>query len=154
MAKEKYSTLVKPKLKEIKELVESGYTNDEIIQVLNISKKSFYTYVSKYKELADILDGGRAGKIKRLKQTLYARAIGGTKVTKEEYALNKETGEMELVEQVIKDDPGSMQALMILLKNWDKFDDGKTKWSDDPAAIELKREELKLKEKIAKENNW
>ncbi|MBR2190038.1 MAG: hypothetical protein IJ883_00070, partial [Eubacterium sp.] len=96
----------------------------------------------------------RTAKVKELKAVLFKKALGGQRVSKEEYELDKSTGEMVLVKQIIANDPANLTAIMILLKHWDKNDDGTCKWSNEPAAIEIKQKELELKREIAEENNW
>ena len=154
MAKSKYDTQVKPRLDEIKEWVESGATDTEIIKQLDVSRPAFYKYIKQHEELGEIIQTGRTAKVKELTTALYEKAIGGKRTAKQEFELNKETGEMELVKEVIKYVPPNETAIMILLKHWDKNEDGTCKWSNEPAAIEMKRREVELKEKMAEENDW
>ena len=39
---------------------------------------------------------------------------------------------------------------MILLKHWDKAGG----WTNDPATLELKKQEIELKKKESEKNNW
>ncbi len=154
MANSKYDTHVKPRLNEIKQWVEDGATDTEIIKALEVSRPAFYKYIKQHEELDQIIKEGRTAKVKELKAVLFKKALGGQRVSKEEYELNKSTGEMVLVKQIIANDPANLTAIMILLKHWDKNEDGTCKWSNEPAAIEIKQKELELKREIAEENNW
>lgn len=154
MANSKYDTHVKPRLNEIKQWVEDGATDTEIIKALEVSRPAFYKYIKQHEELDQIIKEGRTAKVKELKAVLFKKALGGQRVSKEEYELNKSTGEMVLVKQIIANDPANLTAIMILLKHWDKNEDGTCKWSNEPAAIEMKQKELELKREIAEENNW
>ena len=154
MAKSKYDTHVKPRLNEIKQWVEDGATDTEMIKALEVSRPAFYKYIKQHEELDQIIKEGRTAKVKELKAVLFKKALGGQRVSKEEYELNKSTGEMVLVKQIIANDPANLTAIMILLKHWDKNEDGTCKWSNEPAAIEMKQKELELKREIAEENNW
>ena len=154
MANSKYDTHVKPRLNEIKQWVEDGATDTEMIKALEVSRPAFYKYIKQHEELDQIIKEGRTAKVKELKAVLFKKALGGQRVSKEEYELNEDTGEMVLVKQIIANDPANLTAIMILLKHWDKNEDGTCKWSNEPAAIEMKRKELELKREIAEENNW
>ena len=154
MANSKYDTHVKPRLNEIKQWVEDGATDTEMIKALEVSRPAFYKYIKQHEELDQIIKEGRTAKVKELKAVLFKKALGGQRVSKEEYELNKSTGEMVLVKQIIANDPANLTAIMILLKHWDKNEDGTCKWSNEPAAIEMKQKELELKREIAEENNW
>lgn len=154
MAKSKYDTHVKPRLNEIKQWVEDGATDTEIIKALEVSRPAFYKYIKQHEELDQIIKEGRTAKVKELKAVLFKKALGGQRVSKAEYELDKDTGEMVLVKQIIANDPANLTAIMILLKHWDKNEDGTCKWSNEPAAIEMKQKELELKREIAEENNW
>lgn len=154
MAKSKYDTHVKPRLDEIKQWVEDGATDTEMIKALEVSRPAFYKYIKQHEELDQIIKEGRTAKVKELKAVLFKKALGGQRVSKEEYELDKGTGEMVLVKQIIANDPANLTAIMILLKHWDKNEDGTCKWSNEPAAIEIKQKELELKREIAEENNW
>ena len=154
MANSKYDTHVKPRLNEIRQWVEDGATDTEMIKALGVSRPAFYKYIKQHEELDQIIKEGRTAKVKELKAVLFKKALGGQRVSKEEYELDKSTGEMVLVKQIIANDPANLTAIMILLKHWDKNDDGTCKWSNEPAAIEIKQKELELKREIAEENNW
>ena len=154
MAKSKYDTKVKPRLDEIKEWIESGATNVEIAKQLDITQPSLYKYINEHEELEKIIQEGRTAKVKELTTALFDKAIGGKRVAKQEFELDEETGEMKLVKEVYKNIPPSETAIMILLKHWDKNEDGTCKWSNEPAAIELKKREVELKENTAEDNNW
>ena len=154
MANSKYDTHVKPRLNEIKQWVEDGETDTEIIKALEVSRPAFYKYIKQHEELDQIIKEGRTAKVNELKAVLFKKALGGQRVSKEEYELDKSTGEMVLVKQIIANDPANLTAIMILLKHWDKNEDGTCKWSNEPAAIEIKQKELELKREIAEENNW
>ena len=154
MANSKYDTHVKPRLNEIRQWVKDGATDTEMIKALGVSRPAFYKYIKQHEELDQIIKEGRTAKVKELKAVLFKKALGGQRVSKEEYELDKSTGEMVLVKQIIANDPANLTAIMILLKHWDKNDDGTCKWSNEPAAIEIKQKELELKREIAEENNW
>ena len=53
-------------------------------------------------------------------------------------------------EKVIKTVVPDPASCMILLKHWDKYDE----WTNEPALLKLKKEELKLKKEQIENENW
>ena len=53
---------------------------------------------------------------------------------------------MEITERVALPD---VAAINLALKNYDKDE-----WSNDPALLDLKKQELELKKQLAEANNW
>jgi hypothetical protein len=54
----------------------AGLTNDQIIELLGISKTSFYEYLNDYPEFSDTLKRGQGGSIEKAKRTLFQTAVG------------------------------------------------------------------------------
>ena len=59
-----------------------------------------------------------------------------------------EKGVETITKTIIKQSLPDVAALNLALKNYDK-----NNWSNDPAMLDIKKAELKLKQKAA-ENNW
>lgn len=164
--KERYKDLVEPRLDEIRNWIESGSTNNEIIDSLGIGKSAFYSYVKKYPEFAEIIKN-RNKPVQDIKNALYRRAVGfkytETKVVKSRIefpdmlksALMDHGIDLGALEKPveIKTEIYTKQALpdpascMILLKHWDK----KGGWTNDPQSLELKKQELEIKKD---QNSW
>ena len=140
----KYESDVKPRFAEITEWLGAGATDKEIAENLGINKSTFCEYKKQFKELNELVKNGRKKAILEIKAALFRRAVGFsyqestvtesekngcTKVTNTKYALP---------------DPA---CAMILLKHWDR----ESGWTNDPASLELKKEELELKKKQAEE---
>lgn len=149
--KSKYETYVKSKFNKISELVRNGATDKEIIEFLGIKKTSFYEYLNKYPEFSELMTENRQEKIKELKNTLYKKAMGF------QYTEVEKTVENGIVTKEvtkIKTALPSETAILILLKHWDKEEDGTPKWANDPATLELKKQELEIKKEQAENENW
>lgn len=147
----KYDTHVKSRFEEIKKWCKRGATDKEIYKALGISKDAFYKYKNEYSELNDLIKKNRIDAVEEIKNALFKRATGFQYVEKEESNETDEDGNVKhkvrKVTKTVVPDPASC---LILLKHWAK-DEG---WTNDPAALELKKKELKLKEKQAENDNW
>lgn len=143
----KYDSNVKPRFEEIKEWLQQGATDKEIAENLGIHKSVFCKYKNEYKELNELCKNSRKKVIQDIKAALFKRATGfhyvETKVIEDdEGKWKKETSTKYSVP-----DPASA---MILLKHWDK----ENEWTQDPASLELKKQELELKKKHMESEDW
>ena len=166
--KERYKDLVEPRLDEIKQWIENGSTNNEIMDSLGIGKSAFYSYVKKYPEFEELIKN-RKTPVKEIKNALYRRAVGFSYTEKKVVKTRVEYPEvlkialmemgidleLEILEKPIevRTEIYTKQALpdpascMILLKHWDK----KGGWTNDPQSLELKKQELEIKKD---QNSW
>lgn len=172
-----YEQKVKPRLSEIKKWSSEGATKEEIAKKLNIGKSTFMEYQKQFLELKDALKKGRAEAVDEIKAALFNRAIGfsynETEIQTENIDLADNLKEalldagvklkdIEAMEKpkLIKTKVQQKKALpdttagLILLQHWDKDPQGNAKWSRDPAGLEVKKKELKLKTKQVENNNW
>lgn len=170
----KYFQCVKPRFAEIAEWLRSGATDKEIAKKLGVNDKVFCKYKAQYSDLNDLLKNERQGAVAEIKAALFRRATGFTyneKKTIVEYeewkpeikdalaqigvdvdALGqRKLVRVEMYEKAALPDPA---CAMILLKHWDKDEDGNAQWTQDPAMLELKKKELELKEKKLESEDW
>lgn len=147
----KYETIIKPKFNKIKELVEDGATDKEIIDYLGIATSTFYEYMNKYSEFSKLMRTNREENIKKLKDTLFKKAMG---FQYEEKEVTTDGDGNARTRTITKTALPSETAILILLKHWDKDKDGVPKWSNDPATLQLKTEELKFKKETFEKDNW
>lgn len=172
--KSKYETDVKVRFKEIKKWLESGATEKEIARNLGIAMSTFSDYKNKFSEFSEFLKNNRKQPVEEIKAAMLKRALGfeytEKKTTKQKIELPDELKDMLenygvdiakiqrpiliKTEETIKNALPSETAGLILLKHWDKDKNGKAKWTGDPASLEIKKEELKLKKEQAENNNW
>ena len=145
--KNKYFTHVLPRVDEIAEWCALGMMNNEIAENLGIGKSAFYEYLNMYPELLEHIKKSRKKPVTLIKSALLKRACG---YDYEEITVNhSENGEETTVTKT-KHLPPDPASAMILLKHWAK-DEG---WTNDPAALELKRQELKFKKEQAEKEDW
>ena len=145
--KNKYETDVKPRFKEIAEWCKLGATDKEIIENLNISKDTFYTYKKNHVEFSDLIKKSRKSVVYQLKAALFKRATGfkESEITR---VIDPDGGMTETIkERYYAPDPASA---LILLKHWAKNEG----WTNDPAQLDLKKKELEYKKEMAIKDEW
>ena len=150
MARDKYTTHVKPFLEQIKDLKAHGATERQIANELNISYASFNNYKEKHKELKDVLLDANEKLVSDIKGTLYRRATGYFINEEKKTIINDSNGNMkekkEVTQKYITPDVG---AAVILLKNYDD-----TFVNDDKETRDRKKKELELKIKNSEKEDW
>lgn len=143
---DKYQTHVKPRFQEIAEWLELGATQKEICDQLGVNEKVFCRYKNEHKELSDLCKNARRKPVQQIKAALFKRATGYhyTETT----TVNNDKGvQITTYNKYLPPDPASA---MILLKHWDK----ETEWTQDPATLNLKKQELELKKEHMESEVW
>lgn len=134
----KYETHVKPHLKEIENWCLT-MEDQQIAKLLKISVSSWCEYKNKYPELMEAVKRGRSVLVADLKSSLIDKAKGfqysEKKTTIEDGVVTKE----EVYQKSALPD---VAAINLLLKNYDRDN-----WSNDPQALQIKREELEIHRK-------
>ena len=141
----KYLSNVQPRLAEISEWLEVGATEKEVADRLGVNVNVFSRYKNEYPELKEVVYNARRRPVQEIKTALLKRAKGF-------YYTETTTVTSEKGVQVTtynKYSVPDVNAAMILLRHWDKEDDGKARWTSDPAQLELKQEELEFRKKQA-----
>lgn len=143
----KYFTHVKPRFEEIKEWLKAGATDKEIAENLGVNPKVFCKYKSDFTDLNELCKNGRLKAVQEIKAALFKRATGFS--YKEQKVINSEKNGLtvETYTKYALPDPASA---MILLKHWDKDQE----WTQDPALLKIKKEELKLKKEHMESGEW
>lgn len=101
-APSKYESKVKPKLKFIRTLIQNGYSQEDVKDMLGISKDTFYTYKKKHKEFSDCLE--KENLIDLVENTYINRLIGKYKATREIFKreVNEEGTEKMVLDRIEK----------------------------------------------------
>lgn len=151
MARPEYATHVEPYLDQIPAWYKT-MTVRQIAAKLGVSKTTLYKYAQKYPELAAALEGGKAGLVDDLKNSIKKRAVGYTWVeVTQEKAVDEETGEMVVIKEktVTKHVPADLGSAHLLLKNLDP------NWHDaDMTTIKQREKELQIKQQKADSDEW
>lgn len=155
----KYESNVKPRFKEIEEWLKLGATEKEIAENLGVNCRVFCKYKKQYNELNELVKKGRKAPVQAIKAALYKRAIGfqftEIKITRKQIVLDGED-EKSIPATLVQTEEYTKNALpdptsaMMLLRHWDT----ETEWTNDPASLKLKKEELELKKKHLESENW
>lgn len=143
----KYESHVKPRFAEIKDWLQQGATEKEIAENLGVNPKVFCRYKSEYSDLNELCKNGRLKAVQDIKAALFKRATGFQYVEKKQIIEGGALVREEVYTKAALPDPASA---MILLKHWDK----ETEWTQDPAQLQLKKQELELKKKHLESEVW
>lgn len=148
--KSAYDTKIAPRLEDIKEWRKVGATVENVCTMLDISESTFYKYLEEKTELSDAYKRGTTELVIDLRGELARQAFPHTLETKKMYKKkDMETGHETVNTEITKKEvDGNIAAINLLLKNIDK------EWANDPALLELRRQEIELRKAIAKSNNF
>ena len=125
-----------------------GLTEAQICKNLGVGKTTWEHHKKQQSELSTALKKGKRPLIAEVQNALVKRALGFTVTETKTYVRIEDGREIKYQEKAEKYFPPDVAACSILLKNKDRDDKGKAKWSDNPAKIDLEWEALELKKKI------
>ena len=149
--KSKYQTNVEPHLEKIREWRKTGAPIEKICEVLDISQSTWHEYEKNYPDFSEAIKKGVTEFCFDLRSELAKLARKHTLETKKQYIRKDiETGKQtQYTEITTKEVDADIAAINLLLKNLDREN-----WSNDPAHVELRRQELELRKQIAEANNF
>lgn len=144
-----YENLVKPRIEEIKQWIQNGYTQKQISKSLGIAYQTFSEYLSKYPEFKEAVMGARAGSICEVRSTLLKRALGYDYEEKKTYIKHEDGKEVTYTEITTKHALPDVTAIGMWLRNYD------TDWRDvDSATAELRQAQFELQKRLAEKDLW
>ena len=166
--KSKYETHVKPFFPKILEMCQT-MTEAQIAEHLGVGHSAFSEYKNKYPELTEILKKGRQNLVAELRSALIKKAKGyeyvETKTVTEHVKVPEDMKEIlinagfrkEDLEKIVlsktevahKQMSPDVAALNLALKNYDKEN-----WANDPQMLDIRKQELKLRERQIENNEW
>lgn len=148
MAKSKWPQ-VRDNLELIRKWARDGVDEIDMCKMLRVGKSAFSEYKLKYPELVEALKVGKQPLIARLENNLLKRADGFEyEETKTYIKVDEDGKKVQYQEKTKKYYPPDVAANFILLKNKDKDEKGKSKWSNDPAKLDLDKEMAEFKKKV------
>lgn len=147
----KYESHVRPNLDKIREWRKVGATVEKICDVLGISVATWFEYEKRYPEFAETIKKGQDEFCFDLRGELAKLCKKHTLETKKQYIKHDiETGhKTQYTEITTKEVDADIAAINLLLKNLDRGN-----WANDPQNLELRKQELELRKKIAESNNF
>lgn len=149
MRKNAYDTIIKPNFDFIKKSLENGATEKQIYEALGISADCFYRYKKSKDELYELIKKGRSKLVSDLRGALVKRALGFEYSETKAYKKKEGGKEVEYIEKYTKMALPDVAALNLCLKNYDRDN-----WANDPQMLDIKKEELEIKKKLAEANDW
>ena len=145
-----YETNIQPNLDRIREWRKVGATVENICSALGVSKSTFFKYLGEREEFSDAYKKGTFEFCMDLRGELARIAFKHNLETKKVYKKKDDaTGhETTYTEITTREVDGDIAAINLLLKNLDKD------WANDPAMLELKRQELEIRKMQAEAKDW
>lgn len=156
-------TDVLARLNTVEKLSKEGFTKLEIANMFGVSRTTWYMWEKEEPIILETIDSGRISAVKEIKAALYKRATGFNyteKKTVRKQILLKDEDDEDVPATMVQEEESIKYALpdpasaMILLKHWDKDDEGHAKWTQDPAQLELKKAELEYKKEHMESGEW
>ena len=139
------------RLSTVEKLSKEGFTKDEIANMFGVSRTTWYMWEKDEPLIREAVDSGRIQAVKEIKAALFKRAVGFNYTEKKIIESERNGKTTETYVKAALPDPASA---MILLKHWDKDEKGNSKWTSDPAMLELKMKELELKKDALEKGQW
>ena len=139
---------VRDNLELVKKWARDGVDEKEMAKCLRVAASTFGVYKNKYPALKEALKEGKQPFIARLENNLLKRADGFEYEETKTYVRIEGDKEVKYQEKTKKYYPPDVAANFILLKNKDKDNIGKSKWSNDPAKLDLDKELLVIKKQV------
>lgn len=132
-----------------------GLTEEQVARNLGISVTTMEVYKKEHPEFLKALKSGRGVHLANVKNALAKRALGFMVEERKTYIKEDDNGVTKYTEVSEKYYPPDVAAISFTLKNGDKDPvTGKTKWSDNPAKIDIEHEMLEIRKKLEAERAW
>lgn len=147
---EKYKTKVEPRLDWVRKWAANGASEDQIAKQLGVAYSTFREYKKKYPALSAALNENREKLVEDLRSALVKSALGFEYKEKKEYVkTDPDTGQpTKYVEITTRYAQPNTTAIFGALNIYDKG------YVRDRANHELRERDLKLREELAKANNF
>lgn len=139
---------VRDNLETISRWAVEGLTEKQIHTNLRVGKTAWERYKKEHPELMEALKKGKEPLITEIFNALVKRAKGFEYDETKTYVKIEDGKEVKYQEKTRKYYPPDVAACSILLKNKDRDENGRTKWSDNPAKLEIDRELAELKKLV------
>ena len=148
LAKSKWES-VKAKLHLVEKWARDGISEEDIAKALGISITTLNSYKVDHPEILRAIKRGKETLITELENALIKKALGYDYEEKKVYTKTENGQAVTYTEITKKHQPPDTGALFGLLKNKDP-----EHYSDNPQMLQLKKQELELRERLAKEGSW
>lgn len=146
-----YEVKIKSRFHDITNWLKGGATERQVAQALGIAYSTFNKYKATVPEFQELLQNvDRTEIILELRSALLKKALGFTYEEKKKYQKEDDEGnKYTYVEITEKQSLPDVAAINLALKNYDKEN-----WSNDPATLDLKKQELELRKLQIEKDDW
>ena len=146
-----YELKIKPRFSDIEKWLKGGATEKQVSQALGIAYSTFNKYKAMHEEFDTLVRTvDRSEIILDLRSALLKKAMGFTYEEKKQYIKRDEDGNQNTYTEITtKYSLPDVAAINLALKNYDTDN-----WANDPAQLELKKQELELKKQQLEKDNW
>lgn len=146
-----YEDKIKSRFHDIESWIKGGATERQVAQALGIAYSTFNKYKAEVPEFRDFLSHiDKTEIVLNLRSALLKKALGFTYEEKKRYSKKDDDGNSyTYVEITERQSLPDVAAINLALKNYDKEN-----WSNDPASLDLKKQELELKKLQLEKEDW
>jgi len=149
LARSKWES-VQSRFGEIEAWLKTGLSEQQIITNLGISKSTWESYKTKHPDLLELIKKGRAFQVSEVENALYKNATGYYYYVDELVKVkDPDGGEHVEKKRVQKFKCPETGAISFFLKNRDREN-----WADNPQGNELKKEEIKIRQRESSFKVW
>lgn len=143
-----YYDRILPNISKIEEQLRNGATEKQVAHNIGVTESTWKHHKRNQEYFRNKCFRAREALVQELRGKLISKALGFEYKEMEITQKAGEKGVETITKTIIKQSLPDVAALNLALKNYDK-----NNWSNDPAMLDIKKAELKLKQKAA-ENNW
>ncbi|XCH78860.1 MAG: hypothetical protein WHF31_15260 [Candidatus Dehalobacter alkaniphilus] len=140
---------VKDKLHLVEKWARDGLREDQIAENLGICVATLERYKKEHSEIVKALKKGKETLVTELENALIKKALGYEYEEKKVYTKTEDGTTTTYTEITKKHQAPDTGALFGLLKNKDP-----EHYADNPQMIQLKKQELELRERLASAEEW
>lgn len=158
MGRQNYDEFLEKSVDRIKTMVSDGLTDKEISEKLGISYSTWKNKKAKNKVIRDAIEEVKDTRNQEVEEALFKNCKGyhyyeevPTKVKEE---VINEKGTVLTVEKVVVSTVKKWKSADLAAQKYWLNNRKKATWKENPNAVELKRKELKLKEKEIDGKAW
>lgn len=144
-----YDTLIKPRFSEIEDWLRHGATEKQVTENLGITEETYYKYKRQKTEFSELIKNGKSSLVLQLRGALIKKALGFDYTEVKRFTKVENNKQIQTIEETQKTSLPDVAAINLCLKNYDSEN-----WANDPQALKLKEEELKLRREIAEKDDW
>lgn len=149
--KSAYDEKIKSRFADIEKWLKGGASEKQVAAALGVAYSTFNKYKVEKEEFSELLKSiDRSELVCDLRSALIKKAMGYTYEEKKQYITEDNEGKKkkhtEIYTKVAHPD---VAAINLALKNYDKDN-----WANDPAMLELKKQELELRKQAVEDGQW